>query len=256
MALLPRLSLLLGIVLLVACAPPAPVVPPADIPGATGIAGAVRDPVGQPAVGAMVYAYRSAKSGLRGPADFAAEVGADGRFFLDLVEGRYYLVARRRQGSGDAGPPRPGDAWSIYPRNPVTVNAERTTRVDFQLQGVTQPNLLKEGSLSGGDTGFTGRLLDAHGTPIAGAFVLGYRDSDFRRMPDFTSAASAVDGRFTLFVPTAGRYCLAARIRTRGQPGAGELYGQLGSAEAACRTATTGTLLDVGVIRLEPFHPH
>jgi hypothetical protein len=233
-------------------APGAPVAPVA-VPGPTGIAGRVTDRHGQPAGGAHVYAYRSPRGGLRGPADFEAPVGADGGYLLDVVEGSYYLVARQRQGGTDAGPPRPGDAWAIHPRNPVEVIAGRTSRADFTLQGVTQPMLLKEGSLSAGDTGFTGRLVDGRGRPVAGAFVLAYRDGDFRRMPDFTSPAAGIDGLFTLYLPDGGRYCLAARTRSRGQPVAGELYGMLGEGETGCRQVRQGELLDVGSIVLTPY---
>ena len=46
------------------------------------------------------------------------------------------------------------------PGNPVTVTSGRTSRADFLLQGVTQPRLMKEGSLTAGDTGFSGRIVD------------------------------------------------------------------------------------------------
>jgi hypothetical protein len=191
---------------------------------------------------------------MRGPADFEAVVGVDGHYFLDVVEGRYHLVARMRQGGADAGPPRPGDAWSIYSGNPVTVSAGRTSRANFRLQGVAQPMLLKQGSLTSGDTGFSGRVVDSDGHPVAGAFALAYADVDFRRMPDHTSPAVGEDGRFALFVPKGGRFCLAVRTKTRGQPMAGELYGVLGVGEAGCREISSGVLLDVGDITVAPYN--
>ncbi len=252
---MPSFLLLLLVTFLAACAPQTSVPNPVEVAatGPTGIAGRVVDRQGAPAVGAYVYAYRSARGGLRGPADFEAAVDADGRYLLDVVEGRYHLVARQRRGGADAGPPRPGDAWAIYAGNPVTVAAGRTSRADFVLQGVTQPMLMREGSLSAGDTGFTGRLVDRKGRAVAGAFVLAYRDVDFRRMPDFTSPAVGEDGHFILYVPAAGRFCLAARTRTRGQPMPGELYGVLGEGDAGCRQVEKGTLADVGTIVLTPY---
>jgi hypothetical protein len=242
------------VAVLAACTPAA--APPDGAnasPGPTGIAGRVTDRQGAPAAGAFVYAYRSARGGLRGPADFEAPVAADGTYFLDLVEGRYHLVARLRQGGADAGPPRAGDAWALHPRNPVEVVAGRTSRADFVLHGITQPMLLKEGSLASGDTGFTGRIIDTAGRPVDGAFALAYRDGDFRRMPDHTSAAAAEDGRFTLYLVEPGRFCLAARTRTRGQPVAGEPYGLLGEGEKGCRQVRKGEILDVGEIVLRPY---
>lgn len=238
------------IVLLLGCAAGPVAQTAAEVPGATGIAGVVTDQDGTPVAGAFVYAYRSARGGLRGPADFEAVVDAAGRYFLDLVEGRYHLVARARQSGADLGPPRPGDAWALFPRNPLEVRPEHTSRADFRLQRVTQPMLMREGTLTSGETGFTGTLVDADGAPVAGAFVLAYSSADFHRMPDHTSPAVGEDGRFTLYLPRVGSFCLAARIRTRGQPQAGELYGVL---EGGCRKASEGRMEPVGSIVLRPY---
>ncbi len=220
----------------------------------TGINGAVHNRDGSPASGAFVYAYRNTRGGLRGPADFEAPVNTHGDYFLDLVPGNYYLVARARQGGADVGPPRPGDAWSLFPGNPVTVQAQRKSQADIRLQANIQPMQMKESILNTGDTGFTGRLADTSGQGVAGAFVLAYRDGDRRRMPDATSAAVGEDGAFTLFLPSSGRWCLAARTRTRGQPVAGELYGVLGEDEEGCRQIERGELQPIGTIILHP-HP-
>ena len=253
---LSRLSrLLLTLCLLSAChlsAPPLSTHP--AIPGPTGITGKVTSQEGVPAPGAAVYAYRNPKGGLRGPADFEAMVNAEGDYFLDLVEGTYHLAARLRRSGSDAGPPRPGDGWAVFAQNPVTVQPGMTSRADLVLRDVTQSMLLKEGSLASGDTGFTGQIVDAGDQPVAGAIALAYRTPDHRRMPDFTAAATGEDGRFVLYLPHGGRYCLAARTKTRGQPLEGEPYGVLASGEEGCRTVARGELLDVGTIVLHPYH--
>lgn len=244
-------AVLFLLLLLSGCfSPPRPSGPEGE---ATGIAGRVVDRAGAPAAGAQVYAYRTPRGGLKGPADFAASVGEDGRYFLDLVEGEYYLVARQRRQGGEAGPPRAGDAWSLHPANPVKVEAGRTTEIDFRLQAVTRPALMKEGTLPGGDTGFTGRLVDERGRGVAGAFMLGYRDRDFHRMPDAAAPAADEEGRFILHVPAPGRWCLAARGGYRGQPRAGEPYGTMGEGEKACRSVEKGEMIDVGEIVLRPY---
>jgi len=143
----------------------------ADAPGVTGITGTVTGRDGAPARGAYVYAYRNVRSGLRGPADFEAAVGDDGRYLLDLVEGSYHLVARLRPDGGDAGPPRVGDAWALPAKNPVAVGAGRITPVDFVLQTVAQPMVMREGTLTGGDTGFSGTLVDGSGRPLPSTSV-------------------------------------------------------------------------------------
>lgn len=252
---LQRLCSVLLLATLAACATaqPQPVDRTDPIPQITGIYGAVNGQSGEPAAGAFVYAYRHARQGLRGPADFAAEVDADGNYLLDLVEGSYHLVARQRQTGSDAGPPRPGDAWAVHSRNPVIIAPGEAVRVDFMLLGNVTPRQMRQGSLSSGDTGFTGRLLDPQDRPQAGAIAMAYRDTDFQRMPDYTSGPADSNGRFTLYVPEAGRFCLSARMKTRGQPLAGEPYGTLGRGDDSCRSVDAGTILDVGEIVLRPY---
>ena len=236
--------------------PPEKDAPPPGASGRTGIAGEVFDRSGAPAVGAWVYAYRSARSGLRGPADFAAEVAADGRYFLDLVEGTYHLVARWRSGGGEvAGPPRPGDAWAPFRDNPVKVQPGHVSRADFRLVGITQPMVLRQGTLVGGETGFTGRVVNERGHPVPGAVVLAYESADFHRMPDYTSPAADEEGRFTLYLPDPGRYCLTVRARPRGQPRAGEPFARLGSTLESCPVVEAGEIVDLGAIVLKPYRP-
>ena len=218
-----------------------------------GIAGQVTDSHGNSAVGAYIYAYRNMRSNLRGPADFEAQVSNESNYFLDLVEGDYYLVARMRQSGADAGPPKSGDAWALPAQNPVSVKSGEITTVNFTLQGISQPMLMREGTLTSGDTGLTGLLVDTEGQPIPGAFVIAYPDADFQRMPEATSAAVGKDGRFHLYVERNGQWCLAARTRTRGQPIAGELYGLLGTRESSCRNTVSGQVIDVGMIHLTPY---
>ena len=223
---------------------------PATGPGS--ISGTVLAPDGTPATGAYVYAYLSDSKGLRGPADFAAIVDGDGRYILDVIRGEYHLIARQRQSGSGSGPPRAGDAWAVYADNPVLINAPDSGQADFLLQAGTGLHQVRQGSLTSGDTGFSGRLNNAEDRPVEGAFVLAYRSADFRRMPDFTSLPAGADGRFILYVPASGRYCLAARKQTRGQPRDGEPYGTLGAGDASCRQVNRGQILDIGTIILRP----
>lgn len=251
------MTLLITLILASSCAeksfPPAGTGPTTLQEGPVGITGQVTDNTNSAATGAYVYAYRNMRGNLRGPADFEARVDNNGRYFLDLVEGDYYLVARMRQSGADAGPPKPGDAWALPARNPVTVNATEVTVVNFTLQGIAQPMLMREGTLTSGDTGFSGLLVGSDDKPLPGAFVIAYPGEDFQRMPEATSPAVGDDGRFQLFVERPGQWCLAARTRTRGQPIAGEPYGKLAGDQSACREAVTGRMIDVGTIRLTPY---
>jgi hypothetical protein len=253
--LLNPVALLLTLTLVSACAgQPASSATHKTLPEpAVGITGLVTVGKTKPATGSYVYAYRNMRSNLRGPADFEAQTDKNGRYFLDLVEGDYYLVARMRQSGADAGPPKAGDAWALPSTNPVTVEPDEITVVNFALQGIAQPMLMREGTLTSGETGFSGLLVDSDNKPLPGAFVIAYPDSAFQRMPEATSPAVGNDGLFQLYVERLGQWCLAARTRTRGQPIAGEPYGKLGVQQAGCRNAVSGQIIDVGLIRLTPY---
>ncbi|NOY13232.1 MAG: hypothetical protein GXP51_05985 [Deltaproteobacteria bacterium] len=221
----------------------------------TGVYGRVESAAEDLPASTWVYAYRSRRGGFRGPADFAARVDADGGFLLDLLPGRWFLVARSRLRGPLTGPPQKGDAWAIYPDNPLVLRQSEVRRVDLQLRLVVPSMLLRGGLSVRGDSGFRGRLLGPGNIPVAGAMALAYRNLDYRRMPDYSSAAVSADGHFLLYVPAPGRYCLVARQGTRGQPRQGELYGLLGVAEAGCRELSQGEMLDVGTIHLTPYLP-
>lgn len=217
----------------------------------TGVYGRVSD--GEAATSVWVYAYRSDLGGFRGPADFAARVDEDGSYLLDLLPGRWFLVARSRQQGPLTGPPQAGDAWGIYQGNPLALHADEVRRIDLQLQQVAPTLLLRGGNLGSGDSGFSGRLIGPDKHPATGAIAMAYRSQDFHRMPEHSSKAVTADGRFTLYVGAPGRYCLVARQGTRGQPRQGELYGMLGTGDEGCRELDRGEMLDVGEIHLTPY---
>lgn len=219
----------------------------------TGIDGQVHASAEQDVKRTVVYAYRNARGNLRGPADFSAVVDAEGRYFLDLVEGRYYLVARRRaEPDRDEGPPRPGDVWAVHPDNPVEVRPGYMTRVDFYLPRTAQ--MQPTAVLSAGDTGLRGRLVDSSGQPLAALVVLAYPSESERGRgkPEHLSRATDADGRFVLYLPQGGRYCLMARDQGRGRPGASDLYEIAGSDDAFCPSLSKGQIKDLGILTLQP----
>lgn len=242
------------LLLAVACSPVVQSVdqPPRLQPGPTGISGKVVDRHGAVAADVYVYAYRNTRSQLRGPADFAARVNPDGSYFLDLVEGRYYLVARQRQGRADSGPPRAGDAWSLYLDNPVEVMPGHTSRADFRLQSLGRP-LAQGKGISDTSTRLTGMVVDGAGEAVTGATVMAYLDADLKRMPDFASPPTDEAGRFSLPVAGAGSYCLAARAKSRGQPQPGEPYGVYRAADGSSCIQVGEGVTDVGRIVLRPY---
>jgi hypothetical protein len=244
--------------LLAACA--APSGRPSPAAGAAAASPAVAIPTqgvrgtltrqGRPLAGASVYAYRRQSSNFLGPADFASAPSArDGSYLLDLVEGSYWLVARMRASGSDAGPLVPGDLQRIHPGNPATVSSGAFTTVDLDLEEMRDLMFSRTGPRGPTATGIRGRITDESGAPVAWVFALAYASADVRRVPDFTSAMTAADGRFVIYLPAGGRYWVGARKHIREKPAPGEPYGLYeGTPEHAVDVATGSFADNVDIV--------
>jgi hypothetical protein len=240
--------------LLAACAAPAPR-PGASpaAPPAQGVRGTLTY-LGRPLAGASVYAYRRRSENFLGPADFAsAPSGRDGSYVLDLVEGSYWLVARKRASGSDAGPLLPGDLQRVHPGNPATVAPGSVTVVDLELEEMRDLMLSRAGPRGPTDTGIRGRITDAAGVPVAWVFATAYAGEDMRRVPDFTSAMTAADGRYVIYLPAGGRYRVGARAHIREKPAAGEPFGLYEGAPDHAVEVPDGAFVDGVDIVLRPF---
>lgn len=248
--------------LLAACA-----APPARLSSASGAASAagpvavptqgVRGTLthqGRPLAGASVFAYRRQSANFLGPADFASAPSArDGSYLIDLVEGSYWLVARKRASGSDAGPLVPGDLQRIHSGNPATVAAGAFTTVDLDLEEMRDLMFSRTGPRGPTATGIRGRITDESGAPVAWVFAITYTNADMRRVPDFTSAMTAADGRFVIYLPAGGRYWVGARKHIRDKPAPGEPFGLYeGSPDHAVDVAT-GSFADNVDIVLKTF---
>jgi len=239
--------------LLVGCAAPVARLSPAA--GGAGQAAAVSAPIqgvrgtltcqGRPLSGASVYAYRRQSSNFLGPADFAsAPSDRDGSYVIDLVEGSYWLVARKRASGSDAGPLVPGDLQRVYPGNPANVPSGGFTTVDLDLEEMRDLMFSRTGPRGPTATGLRGRITDESGAPVAWVFAIAYTSADMRRVPDFTSAMTAADGRFVIYLPGGGRYWVGARKHIREKPAPGEPFGLFEGAPDHAVDVATGAFVD------------
>lgn len=188
---------------------------------------------GQPLSGARVHVYRDAVAGFRGEGvAFSGPVGEDGRFALQLLPGRYYVVAKRTDSRFPWVEPGPGDYFSYYGGNPVRITEGNTAVVNLRTVQL-QPAATERredtavGVLEGSVTGPEG--------PVEGAAVYLYHtpDSDFRG-PDLFGPGGAVfdgtaaDGGFRVEVPPGTYYLVATQRRggfSLGPLRPGDLFG-------------------------------
>lgn len=238
--------------LLTACAaPPARPAPASGSAAAISVAApaqGVRGTLthqGRPLAGASVFAYRRQSSNFLGPADFAsAPSGREGSYLIDLVEGGYWLVARKRASGSDAGPLVPGDLQRIHPGNPATVSAGAFTAVDLDLEEMRDLMFSRTGPRGPTATGIRGRITDESGAPAAWVFAIAYTSAEMRRVPDFTSAMTGDDGRFVIYLPAGGRYWVGARKHIREKPAPGEPFGLYEGSPDHSLEVATGTFAD------------
>jgi hypothetical protein len=193
------------------------------IEGETGIGGVVTHN-GALVEGVEVYLYRNIKSNLKGPADFLGVTDTNGRYFIDVPKGNYFIIARKRKSGAGSGPIRKGDYYSEPVYEPVAVKKGKTAKADLAVKQLFGPLIQKSSGQKKTDTAISGIIVDINGIPIKGVYAFAYKDDDFKREPDYFSTKTSDTGGFTIYFEEGGRYYLGARSSGRGIPRQGELY--------------------------------
>ncbi len=182
----------------------------------------------RPVEGAVVTLYLDESGGLRGPGvRRSLPTGPDGFYAFDeLLEGRYYVVARKRLHEGGEGPVREGDLYGIAPANPVGIRAGQETVLDLYVVRKERDLPPDAGRLALTGTGIRGRVVDGRGRPVAGVYVFAYRNRVIGHgMPDFRTLPTGPDGTFELPLGEGGLFYVGARERSGGSPVPGEWFG-------------------------------
>jgi hypothetical protein len=78
----------------------------------------------------------------------------------------------------------------------------------FTIADLREARMIRSGDREGPVT-LSGRILDEKGSPMINAYVIASRTEKIAGMPDFLSAWSDHDGRYTLYIPR-GIYYLGA----------------------------------------------
>lgn len=188
-----------------------------------GSLGRVQGRVLAPLEGTYLYVYKKGMD-LYGPA-FAVSraTGPDGLFDLQLPEGEYIAVARKRKSGDPSGPVVAGDNKSDFIN--LTVKGEKTELSIIAPVKVGDERRLTEAAAVS-DTGLAGRILDADGKPVEGARVHVYDHVQMSERPKYVSEKTGPDGSYLVHLPQGGTYYLAARDKFGGPPKLGDLYGR------------------------------
>lgn len=209
---------------------------------AAGGQGRLKGQIVVPLEGVYLYIYKPGTD-LYGPA-FAVSppTGPDGAFDLELPDGDYVAVARKRQDGAAAGPIVAGDNRSEFLKVAVKGGTVALTVIAPVKVG-DQRRL--SGDVAASKTGLAGRIVDSDGKPVEGARVHVYDHVQMSERPKFVSEKTGPDGRYQVPLPAGGTYYLAARDKFGGPPKLGDLYGRYdqGTIEPSAVVVREGELL-------------
>ena len=182
---------------------------PLQAAGEATLKATILDVAGNPVDGVKIFVYDSADT--RRPADFISPMsGREGRIVLQVPPGRYWVVARLKR-DGTYGPLMPGDKHSGEPTMVELVVGEELAS-DFVVADIQDVGRKRQ-TVASESLAVTGRIIDKNGAPVAKAYVYALRAKEGGAVPDFLSAWSDGNGRYTLFLPTAGSYYVGAATR-------------------------------------------
>ncbi|PLX80404.1 MAG: hypothetical protein C0616_08590 [Desulfuromonas sp.] len=227
-----------------------------DGKGKTGLSGqVVLKESGKPVPAAYVNIYPDTLSNLLGPSQFiSSPTDANGNFNLDLPEGNYYVVARKRISGEPSGPLSPGDYYSEHKRITARVEAGKVGMMELEVVPMKAPMFFKKNVVEQQtETGIKGVLIDQNGKPVPGSFAMAYSGPDLQRLPDYTSTLSDGEGKFTIYLPQGGTFYIGARVHAWDMPRPGELYGRYGGKTPAPVKVPADKFVEGLTIVLAPF---
>jgi len=225
--------------------------PPLYMPG-RGVEGVVLYR-GKPLAGAHVSAYFASGASLRGIGVQTVLTDEQGAFRMELLEGSYVLLARKRHGAHGPGPLQEGDFFCYYGGNPVQVKEGQALQVRLECyrKGRIEESITAEKrqrkrryrevnakrakfskeEAQRGDWIITGRVEDTAGKPLAGLYVLAYKNSAYPKFrmyllmnPQYVTETDA-EGRYRLSIKEEGMYYLVVRQKLGADPQQGEYFG-------------------------------
>lgn len=156
----------------------------------------------------------------------------EGKFKVRLPEGSYYMGILRRGPDERPGPPRQGE--SFYFAGDGQGRLRHLSIKDFEkIDHGRVECAIASAFTEAEEDRFTvqGTVLEGKGgAPVAGALVLAKKGDQQMRRPDYFSAPSSEDGKFSINLPPGDTYFLLARkLITGARPTPGESIGKFGT---------------------------
>ncbi len=166
----------------------------------------IRDINGKPVAGVKVFLYES--TNVRKPADFISTPSDEkGQTVINVPIAKYWAVARLKMGAL-YGPLMPGDKHSGEPVE-IDCSDVASSETEFVVADILEVGQKKR--TSNLDTvRVRGRVLDKDGNPLANAYVFANRTKEIEYVPEFISASTGMEGFFTLYLPSGGKFFIGA----------------------------------------------
>jgi len=181
---------------------------------------------GEPVAGAVVAIFLDASGDFHGlPYQESALTGSEGEFYIDAQPGKYFVLARYREGGGTyQGPLLKGDHSGFYPHNPVMLRSGEGLILDVPMVQVNRPR--GTGTLVPGEAIIVqGKVRTVTGGSAAGVRVVLYSIPEMLGRPAYISSPAEDDGTYRLEVSRSGKFYVAARSVIGRPPETGELMG-------------------------------
>ncbi|MBI5665454.1 MAG: carboxypeptidase regulatory-like domain-containing protein [Nitrospirae bacterium] len=171
------------------------------------------------------------------------ELDQEGKFYMMLPAGRFYMGAMKRMSGEKIGPPLDGDYFVISRDKdgiPVAYIIEKGKSLSVGVIAEAVPFTRK---IAEGSSGISGTIVDMSGDPVGGAIVFAYITETMTGIPPFTSYKTGPDGKYFIAVDKGGNYYLRVRdIYGGGPPVTGAVMGGYGEERPAAVAVKSGEI--------------
>lgn len=165
-----------------------------------------------------VLVYLDLSTELKGPPYSIVKTDEKGKFRVQLEEGSYYLVFKKKKNF--FGPPAPGDFISFFPSFPIVIKKNVGYEIKVELLKIsskineTLNKLIK----------IKGYVKDKNGSYLKNVYVIAYDRDELLGKPKYVSSKTKQDGYFEIYLKEAGRYYIVVRKNLGDTPEMNEIF--------------------------------